>query len=313
MKVVVQVGLLVGLCLFIASTAQAATDACASQPTNLDGTSITHPQSGLTITSPNMIAGWFATGGPPLADATTGTITGALGYPSDFIPPLRVYAIRIDDSSSTAYSIQTELNQGVFTMAGLPPGDYHVLAYYVGDLAGGYTVGGGTGTDHTLIPVTVRPGETTSGVEVRDWYAPPGTFPPEPETSIPVSTQDMVAPYEATVPLRILDAAGNVLIDATTTASGSATVIRYGSYVTFNVSTPTPACIQMYHVNAATGEVIVRAQIPVTLAPSEVELDTPVRLPDTGETNSRAALVVIAALFLGAGMLGTRKDKYGGK
>jgi hypothetical protein len=124
--------------------------------------------------------------------AATGSIAGALNYPSHFIPPLRVYAI--NTSSGQGYYIETVLHQGTFTMLGLPPATYHVLARPrdlppTTALIAGYSNAVPCGlrvecTDHTLIPVTVTAGNTTSGVDVFDWYAPPGTFPPEPAGSI---------------------------------------------------------------------------------------------------------------------------------
>lgn len=130
--------------------------------------------------------------------AATGSIAGALNYPSHFIPPLRVYAI--NTSSGQGYYIETLLNQGTFTMIGLPPATYHVLARprETTALIAGYTnaVPCGLGVecnDHTLIPVTVTAGTTTSSVNVFDWYAPPGTFPPDPAGSmLLLSTQAYV-------------------------------------------------------------------------------------------------------------------------
>lgn len=124
--------------------------------------------------------------------AATGSIAGALNYPSHFIPPLRVYAI--NTSSGQGYYIETVLNQGTFTMLGLPPATYYVLARPrdlppATPLIAGYNNAVPCGlwvecTDHILIPVTVTAGATSSGVNVSDWYAPPGTFPPEPAGSI---------------------------------------------------------------------------------------------------------------------------------
>ncbi|MGQ9553761.1 MAG: hypothetical protein ACUVWR_06595 [Anaerolineae bacterium] len=34
--------------------------------------------------------------------------------------------------------------------------------------------------DHSLIGVEVRAGETTTGIDPGDWYAPEGAFPPDP-------------------------------------------------------------------------------------------------------------------------------------
>jgi len=92
---------------------------------------------------------------------------------------------------------QVVVNQGKFHILGLPSGDYYVLVTWqpaviatsasptvaYGDRFGGaYTQAVlcgllATCIDHSLIAVTVRAGQTTSGIEVSDWYAPPGTFP----------------------------------------------------------------------------------------------------------------------------------------
>lgn len=133
---------------------------------------------------------------PALADGESGTgaIQGELGYPSHFVPQLRVYAINADPSGPT-YVIETALNQTTFIMSGLQPGTYYVVGYLADtpSFAGAYTAAVPCGllaecTDHSLIPVTVTAGATTGGVEVRDWYAPPGTFPSEPTSSVPAGT-----------------------------------------------------------------------------------------------------------------------------
>ena len=70
----------------------------------------------------------------------------------------------------------------------LPEGTYTIVAYSLGGngftygVAGGYTNAVACGltadcTDHTLIPVTLKAGDTVS-VNPGDWYAPAGTFPP---------------------------------------------------------------------------------------------------------------------------------------
>ena len=70
----------------------------------------------------------------------TGSISGHLSYPSDFIPPLRVVAF---DASNTGiyYYVDTVTNQGVYTIYDLPVGVYHVVSYRIDSttLAGGYT------------------------------------------------------------------------------------------------------------------------------------------------------------------------------
>jgi len=119
---------------------------------------------------------------PPNVDVAqaTGAIRGSLSYPSDHIPPLQVVAFNLD--TNFWYWVGTAEYQDWYVIKELPPGRYHVVAYLYGeDLAGGYTadVVYHNG-DHSLLEVLVRPGETTTGIDPVDWYAPPGTFPPNP-------------------------------------------------------------------------------------------------------------------------------------
>src|SRR3712207_3594318 len=57
MKVVCRLSLLVLLLLFAASSTSAATAACASQPTNPDGTTIAEPAPNAVVTSPFTVRG----------------------------------------------------------------------------------------------------------------------------------------------------------------------------------------------------------------------------------------------------------------
>ncbi|MGH2583738.1 MAG: hypothetical protein ACRDJE_02355 [Dehalococcoidia bacterium] len=128
-----------------------------------------------------------ASSGTTGTQGETGSITGELGYPSHAVPPLLVYAIRVDVEEPQSRYVRTEFNQLNFTIDGLEPGVYVVVAYLeeMPSFAGGYTEMVPCGltvecTDHTLIPIAVGPGETVEGIAVRDWYAPPGTFPERP-------------------------------------------------------------------------------------------------------------------------------------
>ena len=128
----------------------------------------------------------------------TGTIAGKLSYPSEFIPPMRVVAFSLTDGK--AYFIDTGENQAEYSI-NVPPGTYYVVSYRYegiagntgqvdsyalsgGPFAGGYTqmvpCGLAVGCeDHTLLPVTVTGGQTTTA-DPGDWYAPEGVFPPMP-------------------------------------------------------------------------------------------------------------------------------------
>jgi len=124
---------------------------------------------------------------PPTAAPQNGSISGTLGYPSSGIPPLAVYAISKDDPKRFSF-VLTNLNQNNYTIKDLTPGVYVVVAYAtVGNntITGGWTQAVPCGlsvscTDHSLTPVTVKSGENVTGVDIKDWYAPEGTFPPRP-------------------------------------------------------------------------------------------------------------------------------------
>lgn len=114
-----------------------------------------------------------------------GTIEGTLGYPSEGIPPLEVYAFNAGDKS-IYFKTKTTQNQGTYALEKVPPGTYVVVAYAGSNYAGGYSKAVPCGlsvicTDHSLIPVEVKTGETTKGVDLKDWYAPENTFPQKPQ------------------------------------------------------------------------------------------------------------------------------------
>ena len=109
----------------------------------------------------------------------TGTITGELGYPSEYIPPLRVVAF--DVYSEDYYYVDTQLNQETYEITGLPAGTYHVMAYVREEgpgISAGYSQAVPCGlsvdcNDHSLIDVMVYPGEVTEAVDPIDYYAQP--------------------------------------------------------------------------------------------------------------------------------------------
>jgi hypothetical protein len=111
-----------------------------------------------------------------------GSISGSLSYPSEFLPGLLVVAFR--SGTAEFYSISTLDNQGTYQMDDLPPGTYHVVAYYQ-NLSAGYSQAVPCGlsvncSDHSLIDVVVTAGNLTMGVNPTDWYAPSGSFPAKP-------------------------------------------------------------------------------------------------------------------------------------
>jgi len=108
-----------------------------------------------------------------------GSISGELGYPSEYIPPLRVVAF--DVNSQDYYFVDTQRNQSEYQIDGLPPGTYHVVAYVREegpDIPGAYThfvtCGQTTDcTDHSLIDVKVNAGQVREDVDPIDFYARP--------------------------------------------------------------------------------------------------------------------------------------------
>lgn len=136
--------------------------------------------------------------------ALSGTITGRLDYGSDFIPPTTVYAISTVDPRvwysvdlpgvgnpplSTLPPGQTGLS---YTITGVTPGMYWVVAYRTdrqSPVPAFYSRAveclrarpSRPCPDHALAPVTVSPGQTTSGIDVL--AAPPPSqpsYPPQP-------------------------------------------------------------------------------------------------------------------------------------
>lgn len=139
-------------------------------------------QPGETVTEINPID-WYLPTGEDVGWPTDplkperGAITGALGYGSEYIPPMRVVAF--DVHSEGYYYVDTLRNQETYEITDLPPGTYNVLAYVREEgpeLSGGYSHFVTCGmtvdcSDHSLIDVSVYPGEVTEDVDPIDFYA----------------------------------------------------------------------------------------------------------------------------------------------
>ena len=68
----------------------------------------------------------------------TGTITGQIAYPSEFLPPQRVIAFDANDSS-TYFAVEV-LSGGSYNLD-IPTGTYYVLAYLIDPASLGATPG----------------------------------------------------------------------------------------------------------------------------------------------------------------------------
>lgn len=108
----------------------------------------------------------------------TGSITGRLTYPSEYIPPLRIYAISVEDDISF-YAVSTEIDQKRFLIQGIAPGRYVVVAYPEEEELSEW-VGGWASRDE-LVTVTVAAGATAADVVINEWVVEPAEgFPLEP-------------------------------------------------------------------------------------------------------------------------------------
>lgn len=131
------------------------------------------------VTSGIDICDWFA--GPfnvpyppgKSESEITGNISGRLSYVTDIVPGLRVVAFNLN--TKYWYWVSTLPTQDTYILPQLPAGVYHLVAYDAEGRAGGHA-----DADHILIDVTVRAGETTSDININDWNAPAGAFPPDP-------------------------------------------------------------------------------------------------------------------------------------
>ncbi len=115
-----------------------------------------------------------------------GAITGAVGYPSEFIPALYIYAE--NRSTGAWFRISHPMNTTSYRMD-LPAGTYIIYAYGQDfDAVAGYTQATVCGLtvdcdDHTLVEVTVTAGEIVSGIDMTDFYFNPadGSVPLPPD------------------------------------------------------------------------------------------------------------------------------------
>ncbi len=181
-----------------------------------NGSSVVAPPTSTASTSPTPTSS--ATTGVSASPVTTappptlGAITGVFGYPSDFIPPLTVYAISVDDPKAffsvdfagfgnpPRPTLPPGVSQPTYTITGIAPGTYYVLAYRNDNNPGigvytQYTVkcqqatqGGQFSTpapacaanDQSLLPVTVHAGETVSRIDITDWQFQQNGYPARP-------------------------------------------------------------------------------------------------------------------------------------
>jgi hypothetical protein len=115
----------------------------------------------------------------PDLDASVGTIEGSLSYPGESIPALKICAENI--STQARYCTQTQIQDAKYAHGKgyrlqLPAGTYRVFAtaqqhtaHYSVAVPCGLTV---KCQDHRQVAVTVKAGQTLSGVDPTDWFWP---------------------------------------------------------------------------------------------------------------------------------------------
>jgi hypothetical protein len=112
------------------------------------------------------------------------------------------------------------------------------------------------------------------------------------------------SPFEAFVPIKLLDANGDELLDASTRTSSSEGLQPYASTVAFSVNAPTAACIVVYAERGPNLELTPLVQVPVTLSPAA-------GLPNTGAGDLPLASIAVPLVLLAAGLITRRSAVLG--
>ncbi len=139
-----------------------------------------------------------------IGGTSPGTITGKVDFPLPFgFQSFRVYALPANGGKY--FSVTTWANELTYTLGGVEPGTYYVVAYLTeegppGNLPNASAYTRSTAcinasptancTDHALVPVTVKAGEMVRGIDAidsgsnsndYDAATPPGIYPKEPD------------------------------------------------------------------------------------------------------------------------------------
>lgn len=152
----------------------------------------TKGQMKITNTSPSPVS--LSPSAIPQQNTEVISISGALGYPSSFVPAMKICLYEYAGPGmiqGPKYCTFTKDNQASFVMSGeIAPSKYVVFAWPANsapgsELAGSFTPAVACGLsvdckDHAPIPLDVVTDKTVTNVDIRDWYADVGTFPTKP-------------------------------------------------------------------------------------------------------------------------------------
>lgn len=141
------------------------------------------PEIYLDITVPGTPAPGGGEAPPPPGD---GAVSGAVTYPSSFLPAMYIYAERVSDGvwervfkPEGVGRYRLDLAPGVYVVYAQVDGQTgHAGAAYSNAVPCGLLA---SCTDHSMIQVNVTAGVVSTGIDVSDWYAPADFFPIPPD------------------------------------------------------------------------------------------------------------------------------------
>jgi hypothetical protein len=125
----------------------------------------------------------------PTPQPEASLVTGRVCYPSEHIPAM--LAFFKNTTNDHLDKLQIRANQSSYEIS-LPPGEYVAYAWVTSYQVGGmYSKAVPCGlteecTDHSPQPITVLPGQTTSGIDLCDWVIPIENLPLPPGSELPL-------------------------------------------------------------------------------------------------------------------------------
>lgn len=127
----------------------------------------------------------------PATHADAARLRGRVSYPSEELPAMRVCALATEDMG-LGYCSETAVNAPHYELH-VPPGTWILLAWPQGTGTAGdpgllsdasecLATSGLNCDDHDFLELTVDAGEVREGLDINDWYYPPGStlLPMEP-------------------------------------------------------------------------------------------------------------------------------------
>ena len=188
-------------------------------PTPTSTPSPTPPPTPTSAWPPPLTPPYTLTGDP-----ATGRIRGRLFFPSEFIPPLAVYAVATD--GSRFYRVDTQMvppGEPSYEIPVVEPGTYHVYAYPAlfpspgkegaggevereSPFGGAYSYlaaceaghfppppeGCWENPQHDPAPVKVQAGQAVEEINIYDWYGPSLPPPPDDTSAWPTYTDEQL-------------------------------------------------------------------------------------------------------------------------